>query len=124
MLFFLNSVLKFNFSFFDAWILVSNEESDENNVWFGFDTQNTCVFHLGFHWVSNLMHVTNLAIFIGYQTYELLMSLRNSNSNFVRNKKETTAHTGTREKRSAHACLPCFRRELFAIEIIRDNKAN
>ena len=28
---------------------------------------------------------------------------------------------GTREKRSAHACLPCFRRE-FAIEIIRDKK--
>ena len=27
----------------------------------------------------------------------------------------------TREKRSAHACLPCFRR-IFAIEIIRDNK--
>ena len=26
---------------------------------------------------------------------------------------------GTREKRSAHACLPCFRREL-AIEIIRE----
>ena len=30
---------------------------------------------------------------------------------------------GTREKRSAHACLPCFRR-IFAIEIIRDNKTN
>ena len=29
----------------------------------------------------------------------------------------------TREKRSAHACLPCFRRE-FAIEIIRDIKTN
>ena len=28
---------------------------------------------------------------------------------------------GTREKRSAHACLPCFRR-IFAIEIIRVNK--
>ena len=24
-----------------------------------------------------LMHVTNVAIFIGYQTYKLLMSLRN-----------------------------------------------
>ena len=31
---------------------------------------------------------------------------------------------GTREKRSAHACLPCFRGRKFAIEIIRDNKAN
>ena len=31
--------------------------------------------------------------------------------------------TGTREKRSAHACLPCYRR-IFAIEIIRDNKTN
>ena len=30
---------------------------------------------------------------------------------------------GTREKRSAHACLPCFR-HIFAIEIIRDNKTN
>ena len=29
----------------------------------------------------------------------------------------------TREKRSAFACLPCFRR-IFAIEIIRDNKTN
>ena len=31
--------------------------------------------------------------------------------------------SGTREKRSAHACLLCFRRE-FAIEIIRDTKTN
>ena len=31
--------------------------------------------------------------------------------------------SGTREKRSAHACLPCFRR-IFAIEIIRHNKTN
>ena len=48
----------------------------------GLDTisKNTCGFHLGFHWVSKLMHVTNLAIFIGYQTYELLMSLRNITS--------------------------------------------
>ena len=29
--------------------------------------------------------------------------------------------SGTREKRSVHACLPCFR-GIFAIEIIRDNK--
>ena len=28
---------------------------------------------------------------------------------------------GTHEKRSAHECLPCFRR-IFAIEIIRDTK--
>ena len=54
--------LKFNFFCFDAWILISNEESDENNVWFGYDIQNTCGFHLGFHW-PKLMHVTNLAIF-------------------------------------------------------------
>ena len=34
-------------------------------------------FHLCFYWASKLMHVTNLAIFfIGYQTYELLMSFR------------------------------------------------
>ena len=33
------------------------------------------------------------------------------------------AFINTREKRSAHACLPCFRR-IFAIEIIRDNKTN
>ena len=38
--------------------------------------------------------------------------------------KALTTHLhGTREKRSAHACLPCFRR-IFAIEIIRDNKTN
>ena len=54
-----NSALKFNFFCFDAWILISNEESDENNEWFGYDIQNTCGFHLGFHWVSTLMHVTN-----------------------------------------------------------------
>ena len=60
---FLNSVLMFNLFCFDAWILISNEESDENNVWFRYDLQNTCGFHLGFHWVSKLMHVTNLAIF-------------------------------------------------------------
>ena len=35
----------------------------------------------------------------------------------------TSGVNGTREKRSAHACLPCFRR-IFAIEIIRDNKTN
>ena len=60
---FLNSVLMFNFFCFNAWLLISNEESDEKNVWFGYDIQNTCGFHLGFHWVSKLMHVTNLAIF-------------------------------------------------------------
>ena len=60
---FLNSVLMFNLFCFDAWILISNEESDEKNVWFRYDLQNTCGFHLGFHWVSKLMHVTNLAIF-------------------------------------------------------------
>ena len=31
--------------------------------------------------------------------------------------------TGTREKRSAHVCLPSFPR-IFAFEIIRDNKTN
>ena len=44
-------------------MLISNEESHENNVWFGYDIQNTCGFHLGFHWVSKVMHVTNLSIF-------------------------------------------------------------
>ena len=83
MLFFLNSVLMFNFFCFDAWVLISNEESDENNVWFGYDIQNICGFHLGFHWVSKPMHVTNLAIFIGYQTYELLMTLGNITSNTI-----------------------------------------
>ena len=34
-----------------------------------------------------------------------------------------SARGNTREKRSAHASLPCFRR-IFAIEIIRDNKTN
>ena len=46
-------------------ILISNEESDENIVWFRYDIQNTCSFHLGFHWVSKLMHVTNLSILDG-----------------------------------------------------------
>ena len=49
MLFVKNSVM-FNFFCFGAWILISNEESDENNVWFGYEIQNTCGFHLGFHW--------------------------------------------------------------------------
>ena len=57
----------FNFFCFDAWILIFNEESDENNVWFGYDIQNTCgfLFSLGiktdacdefshFYWLSNL----------------------------------------------------------------------
>ena len=35
----------------------------------------------------------------------------------------TSGVNGTREKRSAHACLPCFRR-IFAIEIIRDSKTS
>ena len=78
----------FNFFCFDAWILISNEESDENNVWFGYDIQNTCGFLLGFHWVSKLMHVTNLGIFIGYQTYELLMSLRRLNIVLVQSSKQ------------------------------------
>ena len=37
------------------------------------------------------------------------------------------ADNDTREKRSAHACLPCFRREFASaspIEIIRDTKTN
>ena len=46
----------FNFFCFDAWILISNEESDENNVWFRYDIQNTCGFHLGFHWVDTQAH--------------------------------------------------------------------
>ena len=37
--------------------------------------------------------------------------------------RDANKAVGTREKRSAHACLPCFRR-IFAIEIIRDNKTN
>ena len=65
MLFVKNSVLMFNFFCFGMMreILISNEESDENNVWFGYDIQNTCGFYLGFRWVSKLMHVANLAIF-------------------------------------------------------------
>ena len=37
--------------------------------------------------------------------------------------KNVSNRCDTREKRSAHACLPYFRR-IFAIEIIRDNKTN
>ena len=44
MLIFLHSVLKFNFFCFDAGILISNEESDENNAWFGYDIQTRVVF--------------------------------------------------------------------------------
>ena len=43
---FLNSVVMLNIFCFDAWILISNEESDESIVWFGYDIQNTCGFHL------------------------------------------------------------------------------
>ena len=42
-----------------------------------FVIQNACGFSSVFLLGSKLMHVTNLAIFfIGYQTYELLMSFR------------------------------------------------
>ena len=57
---------------------MSNEKTDENHAWFRYMIQRTCGFHLCFHWVSKLthVHVTNIAIFIGNQTYELLMILR------------------------------------------------
>ena len=45
---------------------MSNEKTDENHVWF------SSVF-------SKLIHMMNLAIFIVYQTYELLMSFRMHN---------------------------------------------
>ena len=48
---------------FDPQILMSNEKTDEKHVWFWNVIQSTCGFHLCFHWVSKLMHVTNLAIF-------------------------------------------------------------
>ena len=60
---FFNYVLVFNLFRFDAWILISNKESDEN-VWFGYDIQNTRGFHLGVDWVSKVMHVTSLSFFI------------------------------------------------------------
>ena len=44
-------------------------------------------------------------------------------SNATRKFPWYTGKLGTREKRSAHACLPCFGR-MFAIEIIRDSKTN
>ena len=34
----------FNLFCFDAWILISNEESDEKNVSFGYDIENRVVF--------------------------------------------------------------------------------
>ena len=80
MLIFLNSVRKFNFFCFDAWILISNEESDENKVWFRYDIQNMCGFHLGFHWVSKLMHVTNLAIFYWVSNVWIINEFENENS--------------------------------------------
>ena len=48
----------------DPCILISNEESDENHEWFKYVIQDTCGFHLGFHWISKLKHVTNSAIFL------------------------------------------------------------
>ena len=41
---------------------MSDEQTDENHAWFGYVIQDKCDFHLGFHWVSKLIHVTNLAI--------------------------------------------------------------
>ena len=55
---------------------MSNEKTDENHAWFWYVIQCTCGFHLCFHRVSKLMHVTNLAIFYWLSAYELLMSLR------------------------------------------------
>ena len=54
---------------------MSNEKTDGNHAWFWYVIQNTCGFHLCFHWVSKLM-----PFFIGYQTYELLMSFRSLHS--------------------------------------------
>ena len=48
----------------------------ENNEWFWYVIQSTCGFHLCFHWISKLLHVTKLAIFYWLSTYDLLMSLR------------------------------------------------
>ena len=84
MLFVKNSVLMFNLFCFDAGILISNEESDENNVWFGYDIQNMCGFHLGFHWVSKLMHVTNLANLTCFLACTLPLSLADLLINFSR----------------------------------------
>ena len=84
MLFVKNSVLMFNFFCFDAWILISNEESNENNVWFGYDIQNTCGFHLGFHLVSKLMHVTNLAIFYWLSNVWIINEFENEEGKSMR----------------------------------------
>ena len=82
-----------NFFCFDAWILISNEESDESNVWFGYDIQNTCGFHLGFHWVSKLMHVTNLANFYWLSNLWIINELENLPSNCTNGRPEYATYS-------------------------------
>ena len=49
----------------------------KNHSWFGNVIQNKCDFHVVFHWVSKLRHLTNLGGFYWPSlACELLMSLR------------------------------------------------
>ena len=64
---------------------------------------------------------------VAYGIYEWFSSQQNTLLHMIKQwymlSKSILIGIGTREKRNAHACLPCFRR-IFAIEIIRDNKTN
>ena len=62
---------------FDPEILMSNEKTDENHAWFWYVVQSTCDFHLCFHWVSELMHVTNLAIFYSLSNLWIINEFEN-----------------------------------------------
>ena len=71
MLIFLNSVLVLNFFCFDALIL----KCKKTMTWFWYVIQSTC----GFHWVSKLMHMTNLAIFSWLSNLWIINKFENMN---------------------------------------------
>ena len=58
---------------------MSNEKTDKNHAWFWYviQSKNVVFIDLCFLWVSKVMHLTNLAIFL-WAIKLLLMNLRNT----------------------------------------------
>ena len=67
--------------------------------------------------------IHRVSIFVFVLLYIFSISLWSFEAHALNTGARKGSWNGTRDKRSAHACLPCFRR-IFAIEIIRDNKTN
>ena len=63
-----NQLLKTLFLGLISFVLMRKSLYPKRNVMkttygFGYDIQITCGFYLGFHWVSKVVHVTNLSTF-------------------------------------------------------------